>query len=71
METINTRITIMLAIHLLAIVVASGVLMMATENAFAEPNESSNANSHTQAGGLQHLIKPMVSNKTGPNQENI
>ncbi|GEM_PF-5813500 len=37
--------------HLMAIVVAGGVLMMVTENAFAEPKtESSNANSSVQTG---------------------
>ena len=37
--------------HLMSIVVACGVLMMVTENAFAEPKtESSNANPSTQTG---------------------
>ncbi|MDE1727774.1 MAG: hypothetical protein KGH81_01165 [Thaumarchaeota archaeon] len=46
---INKKIKVMFVLHLLAIVVAAGVLMLATENAFAESTtKSPNTNSQVR-----------------------
>ena len=67
---INKKTTVILVLHLLAIVVASGVLMLATENAFAEPTTKS-PNVNSQARTTDSALDDHSDGKSNDSQTNV